>query len=358
MAETTLASLSDTLAYLAVIAYLLAAVLFGFELAYAVGWVALAGVAVTVAGLAATLATSLTRGVAAQRVPWGNMYEFSVVMGILTATGFLVWVRRRPAVRPLGVFVLLPAVVAIAVARILLFAPAGPLVPTLQSGWLRIHVAAAITGSSLLCLASIFSTLYLVKDHVERCAATPHPPLLAGGSRTADEVELRTTMAEYTAEAQAHAHYAPASPSGPWERMPSAKTLDHLADRTVIFAFPIWTFAIIAGAIWAQSAWGRYWAGTPRRPGRSSSGSSSPPTCTPAPPPAGAAAGRLAQPGRPGLPAGQLLRGQPMDHRIALLRRCLTDPRRHRHAAVVSSPVPGRRRHGGNGARHRRMHRR
>jgi hypothetical protein len=69
MAATTLASLSDTLAYLAVVAYLLAAVLFGFELAYGVHWVGLAGVAVTVAGLAANIATSLTRGLATRRVP-------------------------------------------------------------------------------------------------------------------------------------------------------------------------------------------------------------------------------------------------------------------------------------------------
>jgi cytochrome c-type biogenesis protein CcsB len=264
MAATTLASLSDTLAYLAVVAYLLAAVLFGFELAYGVHWVGVAGVAVTVAGLAANIATSLTRGLATRRVPWGNMYEFSVVVGILIAVGFLVCVRRRPEVRPLGVFVLLPAVAAIAVARILLFAPAGPLMPALQSGWLRIHVAAAITGSSLLCLASIFSALYLVKDRVERRAATPRPPLLAGGSPTADQEKLPTTMARSTATAQAPAEQAAVSPSGLWQRVPSARTLDQLAYRTVVFAFPIWTFAIIAGAIWAQSAWGRYWGWDPK----------------------------------------------------------------------------------------------
>ena len=266
MTETTLASLSDTLAYLAVVAYLLAAVLFGFELAYAVRWAGLAGVAVTVAGLAANLATAVTRGLAAHRVPWGNMYEFSVVMGILTAAGFLVWVRRRPAVRPLGVFVLLPTVVAIAVARILLFAPAGPLVPALQSGWLRIHVAAAIAGSSLLCLASIFSALYLAKDHFERRAARPAPPLVAGGSRSADQAETDQIIAGYEAEAEAPTGdaSAPASPAGLWDRVPPARTLDQLAYRTVVFAFPIWTFAIIAGAIWAQSAWGRYWGWDPK----------------------------------------------------------------------------------------------
>jgi cytochrome c-type biogenesis protein CcsB len=259
MSTTALAGASDTLAYLAVIAYLVAAVLFGFELAYAVGWVGLAGVAVTLAGLAANVATAVTRGLAAHRVPWGNMYEFSVVMGILTATGFLVWARRQPGVRPLGVFVLLPAVVAIAVARILLFAPAGPLVPALQSGWLRIHVAAAVTGSSMLCLASMFSALYLVKAHFERRATTTRPPLVAGGAPTVDEAGARQAVASHAA-----ATAETTSRSALWERVPSAETLDELAYRTVVFGFPIWTFAIIAGAIWAQSAWGRYWGWDPK----------------------------------------------------------------------------------------------
>ena len=47
-------------------------------------------------------------------------------------------------------------------------------------------------------------------------------------------------------------------------RLPSAATLDELAYRTTAFGFPIWTFAIIAGAIWAQAAWGRYWGWDPK----------------------------------------------------------------------------------------------
>jgi cytochrome c-type biogenesis protein CcsB len=46
--------------------------------------------------------------------------------------------------------------------------------------------------------------------------------------------------------------------------LPSAATLDRMAYRTIAFAFPIWTFAVIAGAIWAQNAWGRYWGWDPK----------------------------------------------------------------------------------------------
>jgi cytochrome c-type biogenesis protein CcsB len=46
--------------------------------------------------------------------------------------------------------------------------------------------------------------------------------------------------------------------------LPSAALLDRIAYRAIAFAFPIWTFAVIAGAIWAQEAWGRYWGWDPK----------------------------------------------------------------------------------------------
>jgi cytochrome c-type biogenesis protein CcsB len=56
-----------------------------------------------------------------------------------------------------------------------------------------------------------------------------------------------------------------ADPSqGRASRLPSAQTLDRVAYRIIAFAFPIWTFAVIAGAIWAQEAWGRYWGWDPK----------------------------------------------------------------------------------------------
>jgi len=265
MSSASLANLSETLAWLAVLSYVVAAVLFGLELAYRVRWVGRAGLAVTVAGLAANVGAAVARALAAGRVPWGNMYEFSVMVGIVTVAAFLVWVARRPAVRPLGVFVLLPAVLAIGLAGIALRVPAGPLVPALNSRWIAIHVAAAITGSSVLCLAAIFSALFLVKERVERRAATPAPPLVAGGARTANRVEVREAVAGYREEEpEPGPPAAPGSSRRVWDRLPSAATLDELAYRTTAFGFPIWTFAIIAGAIWAQAAWGRYWGWDPK----------------------------------------------------------------------------------------------
>ena len=64
----------------------------------------MAGQTLTVAGLAANLGAAVTRGLAVGRVPWGNMYEFSIIVGIITVSGFLSWVARRPEIRPLGVF--------------------------------------------------------------------------------------------------------------------------------------------------------------------------------------------------------------------------------------------------------------
>jgi cytochrome c-type biogenesis protein CcsB len=161
------------------------------------------------------------------------------------------------------VFVLLPAVLAIGLAGIVLRVPAGPLVPALNSRWIAVHVAAAITGSSVLTLAGIFSVLYLVKERLERRAAAPAPPLVAGGARTADRVEVREAVAGYREEEpEPVPAAAPGSSRHPW--LPSAATLDELAYRTTAFGFPIWTFAIIAGAIWAQAAWGRYWGWDPK----------------------------------------------------------------------------------------------
>jgi cytochrome c-type biogenesis protein CcsB len=91
---------------------------------------------------------------------------------------------------------------------------------------------------------------------------------VAGGARTADRVEVAEAVAGYRAEEPEPAPASGGEPPTPsrriWDRLPSAATLDELAYRTTAFGFPIWTFAIIAGAIWAQAAWGRYWGWDPK----------------------------------------------------------------------------------------------
>src|SRR4029077_18152350 len=46
-------------------------------------------------------------------------------------------------------------------------------------------------------------------------------------------------------------------------RLPGIEQLDRLTYRTIVFGFPVWTFGVIAGAIWADQAWGRYWGWDP-----------------------------------------------------------------------------------------------
>jgi cytochrome c-type biogenesis protein CcsB len=203
-------------------------------------------------GLSAHVLSVVARGVAAGRVPWGNMYEYSSLLALLVVAGYLFVVEGVFKVRVLGGFVLAFSVLTMAIAVMFLYVGPGPLVPALNSYWIKIHVVAAITGSSLFALGSIVTILYLAKDRRERRSAAVAP--IMGGSVDLDD---------------APPHFEPGAdePVGGASRhgiLPSAAVLDRVAYRTIAFAFPIWTFAVIAGAIWAEQAWGRYWGWDPK----------------------------------------------------------------------------------------------
>lgn len=175
------------------------------------------------------LGSIVTRGLAAGRLPWGNMYEFTVALTFAAVTAYLVLLTRQK-VRYLGLFVLVPVVLGLGVAVTVLYVPAGPLVPALHSYWLAIHVTAATTGSGIYTVGTAATVLYLITDRYER--------RLTAGKKIGF--------------------------SGLARRLPDRKTLDRIAYRTIAFGFPIWTFALIAGAIWAEAAWGRYWGWDPK----------------------------------------------------------------------------------------------
>jgi cytochrome c-type biogenesis protein CcsB len=184
------------------------------------------GVALTVLGLAAHVATLVTRGVAAGRVPWGNMYEFVIAVSLVGTVAWLVVLSRFPQLRHLGLFVSLVTALLLAVAGMSLYTPAGPLVPALHSYWLVIHVTAAITASGILLVGFVAAVLHLIRSGYDR------------GLRR--------------------------FPYGLAQRLPAAETIERLTFRVHAFAFPIWTFAIMCGAIWAEAAWGRYWGWDPK----------------------------------------------------------------------------------------------
>ena len=183
-------------------------------------------VAVTALGLAVHVATLVTRGLAAHRVPWGNMYEFVLTVCLVGATAWLVLLARRPSARPLGLFVTLALVVLLGIAGMVLYAPVGPLPPALNSYWLKIHVTAAATASGILLVGFLAAAMTLVRSGYE--AGKRRFPYTLG------------------------------------ERMPAADGLERLTFRVHAFAFPVWTLAIMCGAIWAEAAWGRYWGWDPK----------------------------------------------------------------------------------------------
>ena len=186
-----------------------------------------AGLALTYLGIGLLLVCIVLRGLATARVPWGNMYEFinlTCFSGLVAAAIVL----RRPQYRALWVFVLVPVLILLTVSGRWLYTNAAPVMPALQSYWLPIHVSVVSLGSGVFLVAGVASILFLVK-------------MSALGEPDREGVVGRIV-----------------------QRLPDAQTLDRIAYRTTIFAFPVFGFGVIFGAIWAEEAWGRYWGWDPK----------------------------------------------------------------------------------------------
>jgi len=140
---------------------------------------------------------------------------------------------KAPQLRFLGAFVLFPVVLTMFLAGTVLYSKAQPLVPALQSYWLAIHVTLVSIAEGALMTSAVLTVLYLVKQRHDRLATKPG-------------YNSDTTVATLAA------------------RLPAAATLDKAAYRVVAFSFPLYTVAIICGAIWAEAAWGRYWGWDPK----------------------------------------------------------------------------------------------
>jgi len=181
------------------------------------------GTAMMILGFGLLFAGVLARGLSAHRVPWGNMYEFSIT-GALAFSGAYLYALAKYKLRWLGLPVSIAVLLTLGTAITVLYRPSAPLVPALKSTWLAIHVSAAIISGGVFLLANCVAATYLILDQMESKGARPE-----------------------------------------WaKRLPSLETLDQLAYRLVAFVFPLWTFAVIAGAIWAENAWGRYWSWDPK----------------------------------------------------------------------------------------------
>ncbi len=181
------------------------------------------GTAMMILGFLVLLIAVTARGMSAHRVPWGNMYEFSIT-GALTLTGAYLFALAKYKLRWLGLPVSLATLLTLGTAITVLYRPSEQLVPALKSPWLALHVSAAIISGGVFLVANLVAATYLWMDAIEKKG--PRPTWAA--------------------------------------KIPSLESLDQLSYRLIAFVFPLWTFAIIAGAIWAESAWGKYWGWDPK----------------------------------------------------------------------------------------------
>ena len=181
------------------------------------------GVSLTVLAWALHLTADVLRGIAASRVPWANMYEFAMTGTLIIVTVFLV-VLTKADLRFLGTFVTGLVLVLLGIAALRFYVEVAPLPPALQSVWLVIHVFVASLGTGFFALGFALSAMQLLQFRRETSVA-----------------EVKPVRLKFLAT------------------LPSAATLENLAYRTNIIGFILWTFTLMAGSIWAEKAWGRYW---------------------------------------------------------------------------------------------------
>jgi cytochrome c-type biogenesis protein CcsB len=174
--------------------------------------------ALTVVGWALHAAAALLRGLAAGRVPWANMFEFSLTATAIIVGVFLL-VQLWQDLRFLGAYIVGFSLILLGLATVNFYVDVIPLPDALQSAWLVIHVFVAVLGTAFFALGAGLSITQLLQARRE--AGRGGPGFLA--------------------------------------TLPSAEKLENLAYRVILIGFVFWTFTLIAGAVWAERAWGRYW---------------------------------------------------------------------------------------------------
>jgi cytochrome c-type biogenesis protein CcsB len=164
------------------------------------------------------------RAASVGRLPLGNMYEFAIVGAFFVMCAFLIWSLRRD-VRSLGIFVVGPTLLTEMLAALVFYTAASQLLPSLKNYWLSIHVTVAILSVAFFTIAFSTTILYFVQKWRE---------------------DIKDTKYTFM------------------DAVPGSEVMDRTTYGLLIIAFPLWTFTVIAGAIWAQKAWGHYWGWDPK----------------------------------------------------------------------------------------------
>jgi cytochrome c-type biogenesis protein CcsB len=175
--------------------------------------------ALTILGWVLHVTGTILRGVAAHRVPWANMFEFSLTASAIIVFVFIA-VQAWQNLRFLGAYITGFSLIVLGFGTVGFYVSVVPLPPALQSYWLVIHVFVATLGTAFFAIGAGLSLVQLVQVRRE--------------SKSFSGLKFLDTM-------------------------PDAEKLETLAYRVIVVGFVFWTFTLMAGAIWAEHAWGRYW---------------------------------------------------------------------------------------------------
>jgi len=159
------------------------------------------------------------RGIAAGYAPWSNMYGFALTATAIIVGVFLL-VQFWQDLKFLGAYIVGFCLAFLGLATVNFYVAVAPQPPALQSAWLVIHVFVAILGTSFFALGGGLSFVQLLQSRRE--------------ARGGEGMKFLATL-------------------------PNAEKLENLAYRLILVGFVFWTFTLIAGAVWAERAWGRYW---------------------------------------------------------------------------------------------------
>ncbi|MFW2512861.1 c-type cytochrome biogenesis protein CcsB [Demequina sp. SO4-13] len=183
----------------------------------------------------------VTRGIEAGHAPWSTMYEYTITGTFVAVVVFLI-VQSRRDVSYLAPGVTGFATIALGIGLTTLYQASTGLQPALQSFWLVIHVSIAIIATGVFIVAAVATVLQLMRDYRDE------GPVASGGPIR----RWRNANARLL---------------GRWkwlEAVPSPPTLEALSFRLHAVGFVLWTFTVMAGAVWAEHAWGRYWGWDPK----------------------------------------------------------------------------------------------
>ncbi len=206
-------------------------------------------------------------------IPVSNLYEVFVLFGIVTAL-FYLYYEDHYKTRNLGAFVML--IVTASVGFLLWYSISRdaheikPLVPALQSWWMKLHVPTNFIGYGTFSLAAMVAFAYLVKVHGETRSWAKLAPLFILGTLLAVEPIIFSRSgfsiywAAYFGGAAVLVGIVLALRGRIAPLLPSLDILDDIMYKAIAVGFAFFTVATILGALWAAEAWGAYWQWDPK----------------------------------------------------------------------------------------------